>query len=97
MKILHLYFYALVSLNLFFVCAWARAETFCERNWAQYQGGGAWDRRCGPEPGKAYREELIKDCSQTRAQIRSREGASWNSEWGWAAEDQCEAAGEVRT
>jgi hypothetical protein len=90
-NVINCLFMGLVAVWLFLICVSARAETFCERQWAAYQGGAAWDRNCGPEPGKPYKTEMQKDCAITREKIRSREGASWNSEYGWAIEDQCEA------
>lgn len=83
-----------IKLCLFIVMATgsysvASAETICEHLQKNYPTTHYWYRDCGPEPGKNPDEELKKDCLQTLTQVDARPGASWNSEWGWASEEQC--------
>jgi hypothetical protein len=73
----------------------AHAETLCQRISDNYAATGYWSRDCGPEPGKPYAAELKKDCAQTAQQIAARPGASWNSEFGWVLDWQCEAADKI--
>lgn len=77
-------------INLALVGLSAHAETRCETISNNYPKTGVWSRDCGPEPGKAFAEELAKDCQQTVSQIQARPGASWNSEHGWASDYACE-------
>jgi hypothetical protein len=35
-------------------------------------------------------QAAVKDCDNTAQKVASRPGASWNSEFGWMYEDQCE-------
>jgi hypothetical protein len=79
----------LIGVGLAGLSAVSHAETLCQRISDNYAYTGYWSRDCGPEPGKPYAAELKKDCAQTARQIAARPGASWNSEFGWAAESQC--------
>ena len=72
-----------------------QAVTQCENARAIYDAGGSWDRHCGPEPGKDFHDEAVKDCLSTVQLIDDKNRdtnafASWNSEHGWMYEDQCE-------
>lgn len=71
--------------------ATASASDLCQRISDAYPTSGYWSRECGPEPGKDFLAEMKKDCIQTTRQIDARPGASWNSEWGWASQEQCES------
>lgn len=72
------------------------AETRCENARKIVDAGGLWDRHCGPEPGKDFHDEAIKDCLTTvrliddKNRVNPNAFASWNSEHGWMYEDQCE-------
>jgi hypothetical protein len=85
--------------NLFLVLLLALAnlspavatDTLCARLYGAYPQTGYWSRDCGPAPEKNFDAELKKDCAQTVRQLSARPGASWNSEFGWASESQCEA------
>lgn len=73
-----------------------QAGTRCENARKIYDVVGAWDRHCGPEPGKDFHDEAVKDCLSTVQLIDDKNRrninafASWNSEHGWMYEDQCE-------
>lgn len=69
----------------------AIASELCQRISDNYPTTGYWSRDCGPEPGKDFIAEMKKDCIQTTRQIDARPGASWNSEWGWVSQEQCES------
>lgn len=50
-----------------------------------------WNDQCGDQPDADYLVKLKADCSTTMQRIEARDGASWNSEFGWAAEETCES------
>jgi len=97
MKVINCVLAWIVALSIWTICASAQAETPCERSRLQYEAGeAAWDRHCGPEPGKPFLEELKKDCATTTMLIAARNAmpgnfASWNSEYGWAFDSTCES------
>ena len=72
-----------------------QAATQCENTIKIYDSTGVWDRHCGPEPGKDFYDEAVKDCLTTVRLIDDKNRnqnafASWNSEHGWMYEDRCE-------
>jgi hypothetical protein len=48
-----------------------------------------WNDQCGEQPDADYLAKLKTDCAATVQRIEARNGASWNSEFGWAFDSTC--------
>jgi hypothetical protein len=71
--------------------SFAMADCQQDRHDFYHNQKAEWNDQCGEHPDADYLAKLKADCSATVQRIEARNGASWNSEYGWAFDSTCEA------